>query len=80
MSAIETEKKEYTYEEACKVLGVSMATLNRAIAKEVFGVNPIYHTRGKVNISFPGHMPSQTRRVAHSPNSNGVVLYYTHPQ
>src|SRR6266487_2068019 len=41
------------------------------------GVNPIYHTRGKVNIVFPGHRPSQIRWVAHSPNSNGVVWYYT---
>ena len=29
--------------------------------RALLGVNPIYHTSGKVNISFPGHMPSQTR-------------------
>lgn len=44
------------------------------------GVNPIYHTSGKVNISFLGHMPSQTRQVADSPNLNGVASYYTHLQ
>ena len=41
---------------------------------------PLYHSMRKVNIAYPEHMPSQIRWVAHSPNSNGVVLYYTHPQ
>src|SRR5260370_37666358 len=31
------------------------------------GVHPMYHTRDKVNISFPEHRPSQTRWVSDSP-------------
>ena len=44
------------------------------------GVNPFFHTSGKVNIACPGHRPTQTRLVASSPDSNGVVSYYTRPQ
>jgi len=41
------------------------------------GVNPWNHTSLNVNIACLGHKPSQIRQVADSPNSNGVVSYYT---